>query len=367
MKKEVGSEFYYNIEDIIDYIQRQDENNFFNTIGVDKNKSILLDSGRSCIKYLLKNILNDKVDKVLLPSFLCNSIVNAVESENVEVEFYNVNSELVIDINDLESKVKSNKDIIYFINYFGFYQPKAVYEYLEKLNKTNIIIEDCTHTIFSNSKEIKSKYIGDFQIASIRKWLGIPDGAILFSRTQEIKYNEKFLKSGNNDFSVMKLLGQLLKSNYIEDGNCKKEYFMEIMKKAVLTNEINTISSISNLILNGYNYAELKHKRKENYNYLYNKLNDNKYITTFFYYIENDICPLGLPVKVKVDRDKFRKYLSDNKIYCPVHWNSCSNINIEYTDSKKLSEIILTIPCDQRYSKEDMKYIVEKINLYNEK
>lgn len=366
MKKEIGSEFYYSVENIVKYIENQDKNNFFSTIDIERENCILLDSGRSCIKYLLKNILGKKINKILLPSFLCSSIVNAIELIGIDFEFYNVNSDLIIDIEDLDRKVKTVNEALYFINYFGFYQPNYVYEYLKKIQKTNLIIEDCTHTLFSKEEDKHNRYIGDFQIASIRKWFGIPDGAILFSKSSKISYDTNLTKSGNNDFFAMKFLGQLLKSNYIEDGKCKKEYFMKIMRDAVLTDEINSMSSISEIILNGYDYIDLKNKRKLNYEYLYNELNNNAIIEPIFSCTKGEIYPLGFPIKVKTNRDKFRQYLANNNIYCPVHWNSYKHVNGEYIDSDKLSNMILTIPCDQRYSQEDMKYIVDTINLYNE-
>ncbi len=365
MNKEIGSEFYYNIEDIVDYIHNHNEEKFFKELGIDSNNSILLDSGRSCIKYLLESILDRKVNKVLLPSFLCNSIVNAIASTGIDIEFYNVNSDLIIDIEDMNSKLKTNNDIIYFINYFGFYQPNYVYEYLMKLKYTNLIIEDCTHTLFSRNCEYNDRYIGHFQIASIRKWFGIPDGAVLFSKSINININENIIKSGNNDFAIKKFVGQLLKGNYIKEGNCNKQDFMNIIKDALLTNEINSISDVAKIILLGKDYENLKIKRKLNYNYLYKELSNKEFIKPIFNYIDEANCPLGFPIKVKNNRDEFRNYLASNNIYCPVHWNSYKHIEGHYNESEELANMILTIPCDQRYSKEDMKYIVDIINLYN--
>ena len=62
----------------------------------------------------------------------------------------------------------------------------------------------------------------------------------------------------------------------------------------------------------------------------------------------------------------FQTYLAENKIYAPIIWpksDLCNNsINLEVD---WIYRNILSIPCDQRYSMEDMERVVEIINNYN--
>jgi len=59
-------------------------------------------------------------------------------------------------------------------------------------------------------------------------------------------------------------------------------------------------------------------------------------------------------------RDKIRKILIENKIYCPIYWT------LEFDNEQKcnnyLSNNILAIPIDQRYNIKNMEFICQIIN-----
>ncbi|MCC5912453.1 MAG: hypothetical protein JJT76_18705, partial [Clostridiaceae bacterium] len=69
---------------------------------------------------------------------------------------------------DLDRKLKEGTDAVYFINYFGFPQPKALQQYLLENKDSVTIIEDCTYSLFSKGL-YPEDYISDYQIASLRK------------------------------------------------------------------------------------------------------------------------------------------------------------------------------------------------------
>ena len=97
-------------------------------------KSILLSSGRDCIYYILKS-LNLK-SRVLLPSYLCNSMLVPFDELGVKYDFYNVDENLNIDITDLKKKIEKNTECVFVIHYFGVEQPKIrdIKEICEKNN-----------------------------------------------------------------------------------------------------------------------------------------------------------------------------------------------------------------------------------------
>jgi len=84
--KEGNKEFYLPFMDEKSYIY----NKFFNT-------------GRSAIEYLLKKVISIKKDyKILLPSFICSSIIDAVKRAGVNYEFYSITDEFQINIKSIE-------------------------------------------------------------------------------------------------------------------------------------------------------------------------------------------------------------------------------------------------------------------------
>ena len=55
-------------------------------------------------------------------------------------------------------------------------------------------------------------------------------------------------------------------------------------------------------------------------------------------------------------RDKIKAVLAGQRIYCPVHWDTA------FLDTPHpVSQKILSIPCDARYTKGEMKYVATVI------
>ena len=73
--------------------------------------AIALNCGRSCLLYLIRA---RGIKKILLPQFLCNSISDVCQKEQVRIRFYSIDAEfLPLDI-DLE-----NDEWLYLVNYYG--------------------------------------------------------------------------------------------------------------------------------------------------------------------------------------------------------------------------------------------------------
>ena len=66
-------------------------------------------------------------------------------------------------------------------------------------------------------------------------------------------------------------------------------------------------------------------------------------------------CPLFVPVLLE-NRDKVRKHLTENKIYCPVHWPKPEGADSNIYDME------LSLICDQRYGVNDMERIVSVLS-----
>ena len=58
-------------------------------------------------------------------------------------------------------------------------------------------------------------------------------------------------------------------------------------------------------------------------------------------------------------RDNLRKYLIDRGIYCPIHWPEVMGT------SAGIRENELSLICDQRYSEDDMRAIIETIRQWS--
>ena len=334
---EIGSEFSY------------DEHNHGEKIILPKliEDYTYTFSGRTAIETVLKNEIGIK--KALLPSYCCDSMIVPFRKHGIKVDFYSVNyvSGVQVDL-CLEEDI----DAIMWCNYFGYTMKMP--DLSEFINRGGIIIEDITHSFYSDNKYNKQS---DYLIAYIRKWEAILCGGYCAAVKKKMSYKPFTCPSEN--YLKLKRTAMILKSEYLSGKiNIEKETFMHLFSEA---NEwlaenfsCKAIDEYSENYLFSVDYDMHRKQRRSNARILYEGLQNHLDID-FLFPIEDMDCPLFVPVIIRNGkRDAIRKKLIKNAIYCPVHWphpNADCNSN--------LYEYELSLVCDHRYDEKDMQRIVD--------
>ena len=334
--KEIGSEFSnYDLNQSLNF-----------KVPLDLVDYTFTFSGRTAISVILKNIPNIK--KALLPSYCCDSIIDPFRKANIKIYFYDVNyvNGLNVDID-----IPDDIDLIFWCNYFGY--KHVMPNFNNFIMNGGIIIEDITHSLFSSQQyNLQSQYL----VASLRKWGPLLSGGFCASTKNALKNKPR--KEPPTVFINKKKEAMMLKEQYLKNYSYKKkEIFLSLFNECnqwLSNNYMDlTIDSFSKKILFSKKDNSIKLQRVSNAIYLQNNLKNHPDIKPIFNDEEID-CPLFVPVVVKNGkRDFYRKKLIENNIYCPVHWPH-PHANCE----SNLYELELSLICDQRYSKEDMKRII---------
>lgn len=317
---------------------------------------IYVDSGRSAIKLLASQI---KKGKILLPSYICKSVVDSF-ADKFEIDYYLINEKLQIDIQSLTQKLNQDVAIVYVMHYFGKTQNKDALELIlrKKEEKEYLIIEDTTHSFLSGKQTI-----GDYQICSLRKWFAIPDGGVIYSQNAiETDSIRKANPSAGMVCEAM-LLKYLFIHNKVDCNSVYRKIFVDNEEQLDKQKEIYDISDLSDILLEYTSLKAITETRSENWNFLYNTIKNNL-IYPVYQEKAADFVPFAYPVFVE-DRDRFRKYLIDHKIYCAVHWPIEIEEQKHYGKTQFMSEHLLSLPIDQRYTLEEMEYMTNIINQYN--
>ena len=352
MNKEIGSEFWIDDNDL------DEDNNEMPSWLRQFGNVVLTTSGRGALSLLLDHI-KPKVKSVLLPSYICDSVILPFEIAGYELTYYDVDKYLKPI--DIESIKNANVGIFLHMGYFGFLTNEILSDLISSLKSESIItIEDVTHTLFSQqNKPIES----DFIIGSIRKWFGIPSGGFLAS--DKIMKFELF--DANFEFINLRRLSLQQKFKYMKSGNeSMKSTYLSGFNRAehILDKDINPykIDHESEVIIKNLDNKELQSARQRNYDFLLKHLRDVDGMEVIFNDVENDVTPMFFPIYVKNNRDELRRKLIENEIYCPVHWPIPKQVNGHLNiTTKNIYDSILSIPCDQRYQIEDMRRIINEI------
>lgn len=317
--------------------------------------TVYTDSGRSAIR-LLNKVL--KKGTILLPDYICESVLDIYKND-YKICFYKINRDMTIDIDDLQSKMDSQVTVVYLMHYFGSVQNHKVLKYLEATKKEcgYTIIEDTTHSIFT-----KERTIGDYCVCSLRKWFPVADGGVLYTKKNVTDIWD--MAEYRKNYFVDSLEAMILKKYYIQYGiDCNsiyREIFAKSEQQLDMQAEIYQISDISKSILECISIKQLQEKRKKNYCQLKGKL---KNIPVKDVLSTDNFVPLVYPVYVE-NRNQFRQYLMENKIYCAVHWPLTGTELENDTDAVKIYENIISLPIDQRYEGMHMEYLAQVIKAY---
>lgn len=306
---------------------------------------------------------NDKSSKVvLLPTYTCQTVIAPFEQLGWKCCFYNIKSNLTVDMEDLLCKVQDNfPSIVLFHPYYGMKYSEDELESIQHLRKKGIVlIEDLTQCIFLSESEISQGYF-DYYVGSLRKWLPIPDGAFLYPPIKDSMILEE-----NRHFVDLQCAAMFLRDAYFKSNDVSiKELSRNVNKYAndsISHSPIvpHSISAVSKNVI-----SEEKHKRDlsartENSNYLYANLPQDENCHPVLEKKQVATAPLYVPIYAN-KRDELQSYLAKAHIYAPILWPMSEMYLTSIGSNRKIYDNILVLPCDQRYTISDMNFIVASI------
>ena len=208
--------------------------------------SIALNTGRNCLRYLIRA---KKIQKIFLPDFVCEVVVEACRMENIEIHFYQVNR--LFRPQNIE-KI-GNDDYIYVINYYG------------QLSNENILqmAKIFPNIIIDNAQAFFQKPVsGVDTIYTCRKFFGVTDGAYLYTDHEMDVRLEKDMSYQRMEY----LLGRY---------ECGANKFFEAYQdneKRLSGQQIKRMSSLTENILKSIDYAVVSKIREDNYDVLEDNL-----------------------------------------------------------------------------------------------
>lgn len=315
---------------------------------VDLDGIFKYSTGRSALYYILHNLKqNHNISKVLLPDYLCSSVVIAAEKAEVEVVFYPLNEKLELD-ERLFAHLYAEDCAVLIINYFGLQNLQNQVSYVRSLNKEAVIIEDDVQAYYEFAKELVGV---DYKFTSLRKTFACPDGGL-------VKTNNPLPDIlSTNKFHQYKLAGSILKSlrkpEYFND-----EVYLTLFEKGESMIDEDIVNGMSNMaidIITKTDIERLAYIRRRNAKYICEGLQSLGIHTIIP--VPEDKTPLFVPIYLE-NRNEVRKYMFQHNCFCPVHWPLEGMI---VKKGAEMAEHELSIIVDQRYTNDDMEYILDLI------
>lgn len=273
---------------------------------------------------------------VLLPSYLCESILISFKQRSVQYQFYSVDINLRPDFDDIDKKLNVGACAILFIDYMGCSHYDTVKQHQSKYLQRNIsIIQDAVQSVLLDNKLL----YGDYVINSFRKTTGVEGGILLSKKPMSITY----AKGSNFQFLFFKRSGQFFRFLHINFPSIFPTWFLLCFRKAesfYYKSKIYKLPSFNRFFLSRIDFCALHEVhltinsllRKKWASFQPSHLNQNNLGTLGFFMLTQK-------------RDVIVKALAEEAIYCPIHWKLPKEVSKEiFISSWQLSEHALTVP-----------------------
>ncbi len=329
------------------------ESLFSNYIGVQN--AIAVSNGTVALDLALKAIGIKQGDEVITTPFTFIATANSILYQKAKPVFADVDYKTFnINPKDVLEKITDKTRAIIGVHLFGHpCNVKAIQDICEE--RDLFLVEDCAQ---AHGAEYQGKKVGSFGT-----------GCFSFYPTKNMTTGEGGIIT-TDDTKITELC-RLLRNH----GQSSK-YFHTILGYNYRMTDIQAAIGIVQLKkLDGFN-----RKRILNAEYL-NKYIRAKGITTP--HKENNVKHVYHQYVVKIDgdlidRDKYMKYLTNNGIGCAVHYPmpiykqplyqelGYTDENVRCPVAEELVNDVLSLPVHPSLSGEDLKYIVDTINNYEE-
>lgn len=289
-----------------------------------------LNLGRTALLYLMK-VLGSK--KLTVPYFLCDSVTDACKSHGISLSYYHVDADFL----PLLDRELEADEYLYLVNFYGQLTDANILCFAQKYRR---IIADYTHSFFQKPlPHVPTIY-------SCRKYFGLPDGAYA-SLPKGLPAQVPVLTEDCSGRRMEHILGRY------EHGASD---FYESMLDTARSFESEPPKSMSRLtqnLLRGIPYDKVREKRQTNYSFLAKRLD---FVNPLSLRVPEG--PFCYPFYHK-DGQALKKALARQGIFVPTYWNCVIDAMPPESLAYDYAANILPLPCDQRYSQEDMAVVAE--------
>jgi len=308
-------------------------------------------SGRSAL-YNILAYLKEKcgIKGVLFPDYLCESVYQMAEKNQMGVEFYALDEQLNPDVKDIENKYDTTKAVL-LIDYFGLKDSQPAIEQLRGIHQDMVIVLDNVQSPYS----MYDKTDADFAFSSFRKAFPVADGSWVLSKSASLPQYECV-----NTFAQYKIAASCLKA-LREQQLFSDEVYLELYHRGevMIDEDYRTdMTQLSKNILADMEWSRYAILRKRNAEVIIEGLKQMG-IKPIIPVNENKV-PLFVPVRLE-NRDKVRNALFANNVFLPVHWPVEDDYKNQLKRGTEMADHELSIIVDQRYSVSDMRRILSII------
>ena len=334
-------------------------------------------AARNGIYHLIRALKFKRGEVVLVPDYHSGSEVAAIRAAGASILYYPILRNLEPDLDALAHLARLNPRVIYVIHYLGWPQPVKEIDAICR-ERGSLLIEDCALALLSEMDQKPLGSFGDYSVFCLYKTLPVPNGGLLVQnrkilgdlaelelepcpraaaagRSAELALEALRSRSegvGKALFGIKRACGQMLRAarvRHVPVGNMGWNVA-----------DVNlAMSSISNTVIGGLEYDQIRQTRRQNFLLLRQRLEGR--VTMLRKDLEEGVCPLFFPILVE-NKHAAAQALWKRGIGAVEFWNDDTPDNRDGgTDAQYLRAHVLELPIHQDVSRAQVEYIADQV------
>lgn len=316
---------------------------------------VSVSSGTSALYLSMMSAGIGKNDEVIVPALSWYSTFSAVAKTGAKMVVVDINEDLLIDYYQLKKKITKKTKAIILVHFTGLVKDSSRIKNFCKKNKI-LLIEDAAQAfgaVENNKKKVGS--IGDlssFSANPMKLFGGI--GEYGFITTSKKKYYEKLLKLRYSGIDLKNFECEHPETNHKPDE----------MHSIILLRKLKNLKQIIDIRIKNARLYE---------NYLTSKVKKPKFYNNY----QSIYYTYSILVNQK-DRPQLITYLKENNIETKIQHHKTvldikglskfiKNKKDEFKISDNLKKKILCLPVNENLKKNQIMYVIKKVNNFYEK
>ena len=275
-------------------------------------------------------------NSIYIPYYLPPSVSSFLSKKNIDIKYYNIDREFKpISIN------QDKNHAVLLVNYFGILSHTTMQQ----------LASEYFNVIIDNSAAFYSQPIlGCYNVYSPRKFFGVPDGCYVIGENAE-KGVENY-EQDNSSFTSR----YLLKS--IELGTSASYEDRMINEYRIHCSDTLRMSRLTLKLLENINYNKVQEMRMKNFLFMHLLFKGINQFNSMFAF-DSSCVPMVYPLVI-LDSTLDQK-LRERDILVGRLWRYLLNLVENNSFEKWLSTYMIPLPIDQRYNRQDVRYIHKKV------
>ena len=292
--------------------------------------AVSLNTGRNALGYVLEA---RGIERILLPDYLCDSVVEVCDRFGVQVGRYPIGR----DLRPLELPDVGAEEWLYVVNYFGQLSD-AEQNSLARVYPRLII--DNTQSFFTRPLR------GVDTLYTCRKFFGVADGAFLYTTSSLTRE----LPTDTSADSMAHVLGRFENQASLYHPKYRES------EKRLIGRPLARMSRVTANLLRAVDFERAARRRRANFAVLHDRLGARNLLAD----VVADAGPYHYPLVVE-DGESVLPQLHRRGVFAPRLWPDVLTDEVAGTVARDLARDLIPVPVDHRYSSEDMAIVADRV------